>query len=260
MYLSMQNTDSVTPSTSNRQAAIYGLAIFGFITLVGAGILLAVYAARYVPATVSRLNTAAVVFTELFTPAQKPSMSVVEDAPTTIPFGTESATTTATNSATTKQSSTPSNGAPAKAGEQTSAVYTVGTGVAPQSALFGFSDLSIVITSIGYLESSDPKSFVEGNTVPKNKRPAVKFTVKNIGTNTTGTWRFTANIPTKRDYTFRSPSQQSLAPQESIVYTLGFDQADAGKNQPITITVDSERSVRELNEENNNISARIDIN
>lgn len=245
----------------NRVAAINGLAIVGFIALVAGGMWLAVYTAQYVPAAISRLGAAAVTFTQIFNPAPNPGLSVVENATTTIPFG--NATTTTATSTTAATTTKPSTGAttPAQpvAGTPTSGTYPIGTGPATPGNLYGLPDLTVVITSVGYLNTSDASSFVAASKVPSGKRPAVKFTVRNAGTNVTSSWRFTAEIPTKRDYTFRSPTQQALNPGESIDYTLGFDQADRGDNQKITIEVNSDESFKESNTGNNTISATLTV-
>jgi hypothetical protein len=80
-------------------------------------------------------------------------------------------------------------------------------------------------------------SFVASTTVPHGDNAAVRFTIKNVGTNYSGTWTFQATIPTYPAYTFISPPQQTLAPGDSIDYTLGFNQATPGTNQVITVTV-----------------------
>jgi hypothetical protein len=94
--------------------------------------------------------------------------------------------------------------------------------------------------------------------VPYGNRPSVKFTIKNVGTNWTGTWRFSAEIPTRSPYTFRSDPQQSLAPGESIDYTLGFDRARTGIGT-VTITANFDNTLSESSADNNSASADITI-
>lgn len=252
------NMYSNTPDTG-RTAALNGLAIIGFIALVVGGMWLAVYSARYVPAAVSKLGAAAVSLTQIFKPGS-PSLSVVPTATTTIPFG--NATTTATTTAPTPppapvppapRPTPPPAPTPGPATATTTIIGT--TPIAP----YGLPDFTVTITAVGYLDNSSPDSFVASHTVPSGERPAVKFTVKNIGTNVTGSWRFSADIPTERSYTYRSGSQQNLNPGDSIDYVLSFDEEDEGSDQEITIEVNYDRDVNESNTSNNSATVEVDI-
>lgn len=236
-----------------RESAIRGLAVVGFISLLGLGIWGAIYSARFVPTAVGNLGSAAVYLGSLFSPAPTPSLDVVGTASSTyISFGTPATTTASTTPATPPK--TPA--APV--------VKTPGTPIivevpAPVVAPYGLSDLAITITKTGYLNTSSTDSFVASDTVPSGKRAAVQFTVKNIGTNYTGTWRFSASIPTKPSTTYKSDSQQSLAPGDSIDYTLGFDRAIKGTDQKVTVTIDPDHKLDEASIKNNVASATLTI-
>jgi hypothetical protein len=130
----------------------------------------------------------------------------------------------------------------------------VGTGT-----LYGFPDLVVNITAVGYLATTSPDSFVATSTVPASGRPAVKFTIKNIGTNVAGAWRFSASIPTQTAYIFQSQPQQILNPGDSIDYTLGFDQANRGSNQTISVTANFDHAIAEITVNNNSASASLTI-
>jgi len=249
------NTDQ--PMTPARQAAINGLAVVGFIALVAAGIWLAIYSTRYVPTVVNRIGSAAVYLGSVFTPADEPTLSVVPilTASTTISFGNASSTVST--------STTPKVTAPAKpkpvaptAGEKTDGTYQIGG--AP-NVLSGLPDFSVTITAVGYLATTSAGSFVASSTVPSGSRPAVRFTIKNIGTNIGEQWRFSASIPTTSSYLYYSPFQQSLNPGDSIDYTLGFDQATAGSNKMISVTANFDHIVTESNFNNNSASAQLTI-
>ena len=249
------NTNQTTSSV--RQTAINGLAIVGFIALVVAGIWLAVYSTRFVPAVVNRIGSAAVYLGSVFSPAPEPAISVVSTpvASTTLSFDTETAPLASTTTTTTTSSPKP---AATAAGVKTNGTYSIGT-VPATVTPYGLSDLAITISAVGYLTTASTDSFVTSSTVPDNERPAIKFTIKNIGTNWSGTWRFDASVPTRTSYVFKSEPQQSLAPGDSIDYTLGFDRAKTGSDQPISITVDFSHAVPESNENNNNITASFNI-
>lgn len=261
------DTMNIPPAGSpERAAAINGLAVIGFIALVVVGISLAIYSTRFVPNIADGIGSAAVYLGSVFTPAPKPDLSVVTTpvASTTISFGqatttiaTTIATTTATTIATTTATSTPRTSSVPTAGTRTSGTYRVGTGAAITP--YGLPDLIVTVSAIGYLSTATADSFIPSATVPTGNRPALKFTIKNIGTNWTGTWRFSATIPAQGSFLFESPIQQSLAPGESIDYTLGFDLANTGASQLISLTANFDRAVAESNATNNSISATFTV-
>jgi hypothetical protein len=63
----MEITTTTTTRNPARHAAINGLAIVGFIALLVAGIALAIYSARFLPKTASRIGAAAVSLSSVFT-------------------------------------------------------------------------------------------------------------------------------------------------------------------------------------------------
>ena len=242
-----------------RRTAFTGLAAAGFIALIVAGIGLALYSTRFVPTVVNRAGAAVVYIGSILIPNHKPALSVIpaSTASTTIFFGTASSTVdTSTNDAITTPSSS-SEKSSVIAGEETSGTYQI-SGTATQ-VFSGLSDLVVQISVTGYLQSASTDSFTTSSTVPAGSRPAIRFTIKNIGTNVTGPWRFSASIPTQTTYIYQSPSQQSLNPGDSIDYTLGFDQANAGANQTISITANFDHTAAESDTNNNSASATLTI-
>lgn len=257
--------------TSINQSAIKGLAVIGFISLVVAGMWLAVYSTRFVPTIVNRVGATAVylgtiagrvgaatVFLgSVFNRAPNPGISTIPAsvASTTIFFG---------NVATTSSPSipvvTPAPTIPTKtvAGTETDNVYQIG-GATSSPSLYGLPDLVVQINAVGYLATTSANSFIATSTVPAGSRPAVSFTIKNIGTNVAGPWRFSASIPTQTAYIYQSQLQQSLNPGDSIDYTLGFDQANKGANKTISITANFDHAVGESNTNNNSASATVTI-
>lgn len=256
--------------TSNRSTVINTLAVVGFVVLIGAGIWLAVYSTRLIPGVVNGIGDAAVYLGAVFNPASVgPALSVVPtpSASTTISFGTTvsrtDVATTDTTATTTVVKTTQTTTTPAKPiqtapGASTNTTYQVGSGPTTVTP-YGLSDLTVTIGAVGYLVTTSTDSFVGASVVPSGSRPAVKFTIKNIGTNWTGTWRFSASIPTQTAYVFESDPQQSLAPGESIDYTLGFDQALSGPSQLISITANFDHAATDSNLNNNNITAYFTI-
>ena len=240
----------------SRPAAVHGLAAVGFITLVVAGMWLAVYSTRFVPTVVGRIGTAAVYLGSVFAPSPAASLSVVPTASTTIPFGQASSTISTSILATAPAAPKPVT---PSAGKATTDAYPLGTTTPSAATLSGLPDLMVKINAVGYLATSSAESFVASSTVPAGSRPAVSFTIKNIGTNATGAWRFSASIPAQTTYIFQSQPQQSLAPGDSIDYTMGFDQADTGADKVISITANFDKAVTESDMENDTASTTITI-
>jgi CARDB len=246
----------------NREAITKSLAVIGFVALIGASMWLAVYSARYVPAIASRLGGAAVYLGSVFTPAKDPTLSVVPNptASTTISFGDATSTATTTPAEPRPATSTPPKPVPVAAGTKTNGAYPIGGApVTNPVVLSGLPDFVVSIDAIGYLATSSADSFIASSTVPNGNRPAVRFTIRNVGTNVSGTWRFSASIPTQTAYIFQSQPQQPLAPGDSIAYTLGFDQANKGVGQTVSITANFDKAVTESNADNNSASAKLTI-
>jgi hypothetical protein len=255
------NLKTETPVSLARPAVVNGLAVIGFIALVGAGLSLAVYSTRFVPDVVSRIGSAAVYLGSVFTPSDDPTLSVVSTpASTTIPFGGNTATTPAAPATSPTTETKPAAQTPAattpSAGAQTNSTYPINGTAAQPAAPYGLADLSASIIATGYLTNASTDSFVASQSVPDGERAAVRFVIRNAGTNWSGTWEFSASIPTSPSYTFHSPVQQSLAPGDSIEYTLGFDRAIAGEKQPITITIENGS---DANANNNVVTAYVTV-
>ena len=255
--------DTNTANTSTRQAAIYGLAVVGFITLAALGVSLAVYSARYIPnlpSAIDRLGAAAVSLSQIFTPAPKASLSVISTASTTISFGTATSTATGTTSTPAIPApKKPVSAVPATTDKKTNGAYQMSGTLGTAVSLSGLPDLVVNITAVGYVTATSTDSFVASSTVPSGNHPSVTFTIKNIGTNTTGAWRFSVSIPTSSNSIYQSIPQQSLNPGDYIEYTLSFDQANTGADKMISITANFDYAVGESNTVNNSASTKITI-
>ena len=252
----MNGTDTLGTKLASRPAALHSLAAVGFVTLVSLGVWLAVYSTRFVPQAVGRIGAAAVYLGSVFTPAPHASLSVVPTASTTIPFDGATTTAPAAIAAMTTARAEAPAAAPAAGKEATS---TAPLGGASPAALSGLPDLVAHIDAVGYLATSSADSFVASSTVPAGSRPAVKFSIKNIGTNATGAWRWSASIPTSSDSIYQSAAQQSLNPGDYIEYTLGFDQANPGTSQMISVTANFDHAVTESTTNNDSASVQVKI-
>lgn len=256
--------------TPASKTAVNGLAIVGFLTLLVAGMWLAVYSTRFVPTVVNRIGSAAVYLGSVFTPASEPTLSVVQIpvASTTISFGTANSTVSTSTTTTTvvttaatnlSTSAIPPKKIPITAGTNTINTYQVVSSAPAVVTPYGLSDLTVKIDAVGYLTTSSTDSFVMASTVPYGNYPAVMVTIENIGTNWTGTWRLSASFPTRSAYTYESGPLESLAPGESRDYILHSDQANTGADQVISITVNFDNAAAESNSNNNSASAKITI-
>jgi hypothetical protein len=248
------NTEQ-TP-TLDRQAAVNGLAVVGFIALATAGVWLAVYSTRFVPTVVNRIGEAAVYFSSVFNAA--PGTSSLSVVPTPSASSTVTAAVTShTSTSTSHTTSTAKPPATPTAGNATSS--TIAVGGSQPATLSGLPDLAVTVDAVGYLTQASTESFVASSTVPYAGRPAVRFTIKNVGTNWSGTWRFSVAVPTYPAYTYKSDAQQSLAPGDSIEYTLGFDRVSSGADQSATISVNFDNAAAESNAGNNSATATFTV-
>lgn len=117
-------------------------------------------------------------------------------------------------------------------------------------------DLKIMKIEVGRLSGS---KFTEDNKIEENDEAAVRFTVKNIGGESTGTWKYEiTNIPYKNDDNFESKSQSSLRPGESREIVIGFDNPDRG-NYDVKVKVDSDNDVDEESESNNTKTEELEV-
>jgi len=249
----MEQTITVTQNRS-RQATINALAIIGFVALVFIGIVLAIYAARYVPVAVSRIAAGAAYLSTNGSGGN--NLQVVPSLP--FPAATTTATSTKPAVTTTK----PTTGG-TTAGKPTTTTYPVG-GVAQTpvpATLYGLPNLVTSITAVGYVD--DNGTFIADKTINSDQALAVQFRITNTGTNVTGAWRIHATIPTRSNGTFKfnSDDQESLAPGTWVDYTLHLDPRDVkvGDDQEIDVTADFDKDVTESNESDNEASATISV-
>lgn len=79
---------------------------------------------------------------------------------------------------------------------------------------------------------------------------AVKFDIANRGGSSTGTWYFTAHLPTNGVYSYQSPAQMPLTPGSHIENILRFRPVNPAGGS-VNIVVDPQNVVSESNEGNN---------
>jgi hypothetical protein len=117
-------------------------------------------------------------------------------------------------------------------------------------------DLEISNLEIGYLSGN---RFTANNTIYERDDFAIKFTVRNIGGQSTGSWRFElSDLPISGSRNFISDRQTSLAPNETREIIVGLGYAEIGSYR-IRVDLDPNNEVREDNSRNNrsDISIRV---
>lgn len=246
----------------SHQAAIHGLAIVGFIALIVLGIVLAIYAARYVPVTVSHLM------------GNNPETTLTTVPTTTVPFSDTTAATTSeaiatsTTATTTHTYPTGSIHEPQTTSGQiigyhtvTSNTYTPGSiAIASNGTYTGLSNLVATITDVGYLDSKG--NFVSTRDLTHSEQLVVKILVSNTGTNATGEWTIHTVIPTSSKAAFVHDEQEpSLEPNGILPLTLTLTKGKlrTGDDQQILVQVDSGNDVTESNENDNEDTATINV-
>ncbi len=90
--------------------------------------------------------------------------------------------------------------------------------IIPISDPNGFVDLAVSYLSAGNLVGNHV--FAMNNTIDNNRRGAIKFAVKNIGTKASGEWVFSATLPSEEAPVL--VKQTPLKPNEETIITLGF--------------------------------------
>ena len=254
----MTTIKTTTRESGARRAAVNALAIVGFIVLILIGMALAIYAARFVPETLSRVGAGAVYLAEQVFPSDDETGLVVIPGDETVPFGDNADVATTTDPAAEEPGTATGGSVTPRPGTPTTVTIPVAV---PASATYsGLPDLVIENVQTGYLTGTSVSTFRASSRVPDGERGAVKFTIANRGTNVvTDSFEFEFRINTSPSIREDYRVTRDLRPNERIEYTLWFDRVRDGRDRDITIEVDTGDDVRESNERNNERDATIDI-
>ncbi len=253
-------TTTIKTTSTDRRAAVNGLAIVGFIVLIIIGMILAVYAARFVPKAISGVGSAAVYLSgQVFSSDEDTDGELVVVPPAeTVPFGDETPAATSTPEAPAAPA-TPGSPAPAGGTSQPGAPVVTAVQVPASTNYRGDADLVVENVRTGYMTSSDSDTFRASNDVPDGERGAVRFAIANRGTNVSERFEFDFRINTSPSISETYKVNRELRPGERIEYTLWFDRVRGNDDRTITIEADSDKDVDESNERNNERTVRIDI-
>lgn len=230
---------------ATRKATMNGLAIVGFGALIIAGIFLAIYAARYVPETLSRLSGAVILSSDTGTTTNE-SEGSGETPTVTNDTEDEPSVVTPAVPETPTVSKPPVTGGPLIVPQSPRVVSN-------EPTLFGRADLAIQNAEIGYMRGS---TFIEDNDAPSNRDVAVRFNVKNIGTNSASGWRVRINVEGERPVT---GSGGFLMPNGTQNFMVRVENPEEGENLRVEIEVDYQDDLNESNERNNDKNLDIDV-
>ncbi len=123
---------------------------------------------------------------------------------------------------------------------------------------YGNSDLSVSLIATGIIDPVS-KQFIATNYAGGNDEIAIKFQVKNIGTNVSGPWTLRLTMPSRTTPIYDS-NQQSIRPGDRIEFVGSFNSpVNVGINTGYIIA-DPFNAVSESSEGNNNLTVSFNIN
>jgi len=127
-----------------------------------------------------------------------------------------------------------------------------------QPTYYGKPDLATRILQVGLLANNNSTVLISNQTqFNYSDMVGIKFEVRNDGDTNTGSWYFTASLPSASTPNYTSPMQISLKPGDSIIFTLGFGSLKNLSNSLITINADPQNAVYESVEYNNIVTQAI---
>ncbi len=112
---------------------------------------------------------------------------------------------------------------PLPATTPTKTVTTTSTYVAPKTSTYSPS-----YTTTNYSGPAQLSVRVISGNINANGDGTVTFDIANIGGSPSGSYYFSAQLPTAQSYPYQSPLQTSLAPGSHITSTLNFTDAASG--------------------------------
>lgn len=105
----------------------------------------------------------------------------------------------------------------------------------PTSDPNGTVDLEVIYLGVGSLDNNNEFSY--RLTLDNDRRGALRFQVKNIGTKTSDDWEFEAVLPTDPESKYASPEQNGLRPNERAIITLGFDNLGDARDEEVEVEI-----------------------
>ena len=135
---------------------------------------------------------------------------------------------------------------------------TTYSNVSVERNYYGKPDLQISLVGTGIIDPAT-KQFITTNYAGFNDEIAIKFEVKNVGTNVSGQWKLRINAPSRTTPYFDSNYQQSIRPGDRIVFTTTFNSPTTVGINTTYITADPLNAIDEVLENNNELTVPINI-
>ena len=123
---------------------------------------------------------------------------------------------------------------------------------------YGYPDLQVTLIGTGIIDPAS-KQFMQTSYAGTADEIAIKFEVRNVGTNVSGPWRLRIVTPSRTTPFYDSPLQQSIKPGDRIVFTTSFDTPTTVGVNTAYITADPTNVISEVSEANNQIIVPIKI-
>ncbi len=127
-----------------------------------------------------------------------------------------------------------------------------------QKNYYGKPDLQVTLVSTGIMDPAT-KQFIQTNYAGYNDEIAMKFEVKNIGTNVSSAWKFRVNAPSRTNPYYDSEYQTSIEPGDKAVYTTSFNSPFSTGINTAYVTVDPLNEILEYSENNNFLAVPIKV-
>jgi len=121
----------------------------------------------------------------------------------------------------------------------------------PESDPKGKIDLQVTHLGVGTMKNG---VFTPTAKLEEDVSGAVRFEIKNIGTKTSDSWSYEAELPS--DISYESGSQKALKPNERVVITLGFDGITRTGTETIKVDVTASG---DINKANNNYTWAVQV-
>ena len=114
----------------------------------------------------------------------------------------------------------------------------------PVSDPNGKVDLQVTHLGVGTLSGN---VFIPTARIDKDKKGAIQFEIKNVGTKTATNWSYEATLPS--DIRYDSGAQKALKPNEKAVITLGFEGITRTGTERFGVEVTASGDVKKSNNE-----------
>ncbi len=213
---------------------------YGLIAAIVAGVIFFLAIFVYLP-----IKLIPAVFSNL--PSSNQTATTLSGVPVS---GNSSNTATNSNTASGSNSSTNQNSnVSASAGN---------TSYKAPAQYYGLPDLQVQLESTGIINPYTGQ-YIQTAYAGFNDQIAVKFIVRNVGTNVSGPFTVRLNMPSSRTPYYESPSQQSILPGDAIEFTGSFDSPTATGIITGYITADPYNQINEVSKANNNLAVQFDI-